>query len=147
MKQNNNSGFTLIELLVVIAIIGLLASTVILALNSARRKSRDSKRVAEIKQISTATEVYFSEYGGYPDTLESLSPDYIENNLSAPLPPDGDCDETTNAYTYAPSGTGFDSTKDDSVTVYPGFELTYCLGADVENTPAGVHTLTPEGIQ
>jgi len=44
-------GFTLIETLVVISIIGLLASTIIVSLLSARDKARDIKRKAEISQI------------------------------------------------------------------------------------------------
>ena len=51
-------GFTLIELLVVIAIIGILASVVLASLNSARKKSRDARRVADIKQIQLALELY-----------------------------------------------------------------------------------------
>ena len=59
-------GFTLIELLVVIAIIGLLATVVLIALTSARSKSRDAKRVADIHQISTGLELYFNECASYP---------------------------------------------------------------------------------
>ena len=51
LRNKNQSGFTLIELLVVIAIIGLLASVVLLALNGARAKSRDAKRIADVRQI------------------------------------------------------------------------------------------------
>jgi len=59
-------GFTLVELLVVIAIIGLLSTLAVVALNSARQKSRDAKRVADIKQVQTALELYFNDQGGYP---------------------------------------------------------------------------------
>jgi len=65
MKRN---GFTLIELLVVIAIIGLLASIVLVSLNSARTKGRDAKRAADINQIATALELYNSTNGHYPIT-------------------------------------------------------------------------------
>jgi len=61
-----NKGFTLIELLVVIAIIGLISSIVLVSLNSARVKARDAKRIAEIKQIQTALELYYDDNSAYP---------------------------------------------------------------------------------
>lgn len=62
----NKKGFTLIELLVVIAIIGLLATIVLVSLNNARKKARDIKRIADIKQIQTALEMYYDDHGNYP---------------------------------------------------------------------------------
>lgn len=64
---NKRKGFTLIELLVVIAIIGLLSTLAVVALNSARQKARDAKRVADVKQIQTALELFFNDKQGYPN--------------------------------------------------------------------------------
>jgi type II secretion system protein G len=61
-------GFTLIELLIVIAIIGLLATLAIVSLTTAQRKARDARRVADIKQLQNAVEVYYSEIAQYPLT-------------------------------------------------------------------------------
>jgi len=58
-------GFTLIELLVVIAIIGLLASVVLVSLNSARRKARDVRRKVDLEQIVLAMELYYDTSGTY----------------------------------------------------------------------------------
>ena len=71
--MKNKKAFTLIELLVVIAIIGLLATLSVLALNNARAKSRDAKRVADIKQMQTALELYFNDKQSYPTSSEMVS--------------------------------------------------------------------------
>jgi len=64
--KNNKLAFTLIELLVVIAIIGLLSTISIVALNSARLRARDVRRLSDIKQVQTAIEVYYQYNGYYP---------------------------------------------------------------------------------
>src|SRR3990167_5614168 len=69
MSYNSSSvrGFTLIELMVVITIIGLLASSVLVALGNARAKARDARRTADIRQVMTALELYANDNtNGYP---------------------------------------------------------------------------------
>jgi prepilin-type N-terminal cleavage/methylation domain-containing protein len=60
------SAFTLVELLVVIAIIGLLSTLSIIVLSHTRSKARDVKRLSDVKQISTALEIYYSNHDQYP---------------------------------------------------------------------------------
>ena len=66
LRINRKSGFTLIELLVVISIIGLLASIVLVSLNAARLKARDSQRLSAMVQMRTALELYYAANGRYP---------------------------------------------------------------------------------
>ena len=62
---NKQSGFTLIELLVVIAIIGVLASVVMVSVEAARSKARDTARRAALNQIQVALELYRNDYGTF----------------------------------------------------------------------------------
>ena len=153
MIKSNKKGFTLIELLVVIAIIGLLSTLAVVALNSARQKSRDSKRVADVKQIQTALELYFADSNGYPPAaadvaLGSDATSLCSNGFdttcagttymglvpAAPSPADGTCTDTTNTYEYF----------SDSGSSY---SIALCLGGKVGDLTAGVKTADSTGIK
>lgn len=67
-NRKNQPGFTLIELLVVITIIGLLATIVLVSLNTARMKARDTRRLADLRQVALALEMFYDDNPniGYP---------------------------------------------------------------------------------
>jgi len=152
MITKMRKGFTLIELLVVIAIIALLSTLAVVALNSAREKSRDAKRVADIKQIQTALELYFTDQNAYPVAATALTlggtsavclgtngfqaagactgTTYMGQVPSNPTPAG-----TTTPYAYvSTSGSG---------TYSIGFGLEGLTGSLV----AGAHVASPTGIQ
>jgi prepilin-type N-terminal cleavage/methylation domain-containing protein len=60
MIKKYNRGFTLIELLVVIAIIGILASVVLISLQSARKKGNDSRVISDVQQLRTQAEAVYN---------------------------------------------------------------------------------------
>ena len=143
MKNTNKKGFTLIELLVVIAIIGLLATLSVVALNNARAKSRDAKRVADIKQIQTALELYYNDMNLYPTstmmTSTNLAGIYstssVNGNIvtttymqSIPVPPTPPTTDTWYTYNTQLSGASY--------------TLQYDLEGNVGNISAGQHTAT-----
>lgn len=154
MKKERRKGFTLIELLVVVAVIGLLAAVAIVALNNARARARDAKRLADIRQIQTALEMYFLDKNHYPNTSVPggiggkclCSTDtgfdascsgtvYMSKVPSNPSPrTDGSCTDTD--YTYHVTATTYNTT----------YEIRYCLGSDTAGISAGWHWATPAGI-
>lgn len=122
MKKKKNKGFTLIELLVVIAIIGILSSVVLASLNTARRKSRDAKRISDLKQLQLALEFYFDANGSYPDVTDLDSSTLVADGYIAVIPHD-------------PVGGG-----DYLFAHYPtsGNPTTYHLGATLEDASHSV---------
>lgn len=90
MFKKNQKGFTLLELLVVIGIIGLLASILVINLTSARRRARDTKRIADIRNLQTASEDFYGKKGKYPALISEMVTDgQIPNWPLDPLAPSG----------------------------------------------------------
>lgn len=147
----DKSGFTLIELLVVIAIIGLLASIVLLALNGARAKSRDAKRIADVRQIASAMELFYNDFNSYPSYTGTgyLTPNYLGIWPTAPTPvdvgtgvaPNIPCTAANNTYTLYPGYNG-GATPNSST-----YALVFCLGGLTGGYGPGQHTLTQAGIK
>lgn len=135
-KLKNKSAFTLIELLVVIAIIGILSTLAVVALQNARKSARDAKRIADIKQIQTALELYFNDNGSYPasvtSTIATSGQIYMAVYPTAPSPADGDCADENNAYVYTSNGATY--------------SIVFCLGSNVSGLSAGIKDATPNGI-
>lgn len=101
-------GFTLIELLIVIAIIGLLATLAIVSLTTAQRKARDTKRIADVKQLQNAVELYYSENTTYPvivaaDTWSTLGTAITSYITNVPIDPDN---TAPSVYTYGVNDAG-----------------------------------------
>lgn len=134
--QGKKAGFTLIELLVVIAIIGVLASIVLASLNNARQKSRNARRVSDVKQLQLALELYFDGTGAgqYPAASITCDPAAADGNFGLKalqangyipqVPRDPQATGVTGCYSFA--------------TPSSGSRNTYHLGTTLEGSDSPV---------
>ena len=110
-SSSHTKAFTLIELLVVIAIIGILSSVVLASVNTARAKSRDARRMSDLREVQKALEFYYDDYNAYPSTggswwgsssechggphgdgtIPGLIPDYMARVPQDPMSSGGNC--------------------------------------------------------
>lgn len=147
--KKDQKGFTLIELLVVIAIIGLLSTLAVVSLNNARIKSRDARRVSDVKTVQTALEMYFTENNHYPTadgsdaSLVLLEGDYIASVPDNPTPNGLQYTYRTCDYDGANCYNTDQSADLDNAASYT---LTYTLEGGVAPLDAGAHCATPAGI-
>lgn len=146
--MKKNKGFTLIELLVVIAIIALLSTLAVVALSSARAKARDAKRIADIKQVQSALELYFNDKNSYPVgdfTLGSATADVL-CDTDAGLQADATGCTTTYMGQVPPN-----PTPNGAPYAYSGTTSSYTIVLNLEGATggltAGTHTASPAGVQ
>ncbi|MFA5413390.1 MAG: type II secretion system protein [Patescibacteria group bacterium] len=156
----NKKGFTLIELLVVIAIIGLLSTLAVVALSSARQKSRDSKRVSDMKQVQTAMELMFSANNSYV-MAGCAAPGALLSSCNGPVLPATPITEFLPGILNLkdPNGAAACAAACDatvqapcnySVKVVPTattYEFCFYLEGNTGDLLKGAHKVTPAGLQ
>ena len=132
-------GFTLIELLVVIAIIAILSSLILTSFGEIRLKSRDAKRLSDLREIEKALALYYDNNGSFPiavSTVTITSEDAVSSALEGDVvisnvPTDPLHDTYTYTYQSDPAGIVF--------------TLSFCLEGDsIPNFSQGCgNTITP----
>lgn len=142
MKKEKKTGFTLVEILVAIAIVAVLATLAIVSLQNARSNARDSKRLADIRQIKTALELFFNDHNRYPSQeewdnweIKSSSGSYFMlSKPKAPSPASRNCDSENNEYIYKPSSDG------------RSYVISFCVGKSFSGLKPGQVCSGPGGF-
>jgi prepilin-type N-terminal cleavage/methylation domain-containing protein len=126
-KINFKNGFSLVELMVVISIIAVLTAIIYASFDGARKQSRDKSRMASLKELQLAVELYKAQNGTYPPScggsdsrfygpgpsqgnyescseyIEDLVPDFI---ASLPLDPNME-NESGKGFYYRSDGSSY----------------------------------------
>jgi prepilin-type N-terminal cleavage/methylation domain-containing protein len=80
-------AFSLIELLIVMSIIGILVAIASVSYASIQKRSRDSRRIQDMKSIQNAFEQYYGDTNEYP-TGCSIDTSFLPSGI--PVDPKGD---------------------------------------------------------
>lgn len=116
-------GFTILELLVVMAIIGMLASIIFVAMSTLQAKSRDSRRIADMREFKKALSIYYVGTNRFPAAggpVTLTGSDVITTALidaGAISGFAGDPVSPTFDYVYTPSGVA-------------SYTITFCMETD-----------------
>jgi prepilin-type N-terminal cleavage/methylation domain-containing protein len=77
-KNRTKKGFTLFELLVTISIIGVLTAVAMVSYGGLNKKTRDSRRMADLEKIRISLEAARQIGNTYPGTLSSMVGVYLD---------------------------------------------------------------------
>jgi general secretion pathway protein G len=83
-NQRRDAGFTLIEILLVVVIIGILAAVAVPRLGGRVAQSQVAAARASIGAIGTAIDLYETDNGKLPDSLQNLMTKGSEPNWNGP---------------------------------------------------------------
>jgi len=138
--------------LVVIAIIGLLATLAVVALQNARQKSRDAKRVSDIKQLQTSLDLFYSDNNTYPVEAAAITLGQAATDAlcGGGFVAAGDATCTTDE-TYMDRVPADPVDNGTLIYQYTGdatsFGITFELEGATGGLAAGAHTASAAGIQ
>lgn len=120
--KKNREGFTLIELLVAIAIITILASLVLVNYANSQKKSRDSKRKADLESLQQAVYMYKDANEKFPTYEGVISEVTFQQTMVpfiSPLPHDPKKASGSPDYYYYNGGATFAFFSDLEITTDP----------------------------
>lgn len=107
----NKRGMTLVEIMIVLAIIGGLVALLAPRFMGQQQKANAQQAKIEIGQIMSALNLYFTDCGSYPETLNALveapGDDQCPNWGPEPYLKSAPIDPWNNAYVYEVNGSKF----------------------------------------
>jgi len=134
-------GFTLIELLVVMAVIGLLAAIALFSIDNIKSKSRDTRRVADVKSIQEGLAMYHNDNQVYPISAgefiagDDTMSEALENNGAMNGVPVDPINDLVGAVTYKYY---YQSTQDND------YVIEYYLETDsIQGRSLGLNSVGP----
>lgn len=109
-EDQRRGGFTLVEILLVVAILGILAGVAVVNLRGRTDTANKTATRTSIKAIETAIDVYETDNGVYPASLQALITKGSEGNWNGPYVKEARMlqDSWGTAFQYAPREGGYE---------------------------------------
>ena len=131
-------GFTLVELLVVMAVIGILASIMFVTFSTVQAKSRDTRRIEDVREIQKALSLYYVDTNHFPAAVTPVvlngTDDVSTTLINHKVIPNVSGDPVSPAYDYTYQSAGIGD-----------YTITFCLETDsIPNRTKGcANTVSP----
>lgn len=82
--MKSRGGFTIVELLIVVVVVGVLAAIGIVSYQGIQSKAYLSRSKNELRELSTATVLFYQKEGRWPDDVDRDVPSEIQEYLNGP---------------------------------------------------------------
>ena len=81
-KLNKQKGFSSVGLLVALTAVTIMIGGFSIAVGDILNESKDTQRIANLRQIATAMELYYSDYQSYPQVTEDNASGRFDDFIS-----------------------------------------------------------------